>query len=97
MISDMDLMVMRRRVMIMTKVMINIDENDPIWQANETKLKIPKNPERFPWNPGIKKIGQSHPEKSRDPGIWQNPVPKNPGIEILDPARAWSNVKYTNT
>ena len=95
MISDMDLMVMRRRVMIMTKVMINIDENDPIWQANETKLKIPKS--LNPWNPGIKKIGQSHPEKSRDPGIWQNPVPKNPGIEILDPARAWSNVKYTNT
>ena len=43
-------------------------------------------------NPGIKNIGQSRPEKSRDPGIWQNPVPKNPGIEILDPVRAWSLV-----
>ena len=90
MISDIDLMVMRRRVMIMTKVMIKIDENDPIWQANEAKMKIPKNPERFPWNPGIKNIGKSRPEKSRDPGIWQNPVPKNPGIEILDPVRACS-------
>ena len=40
-------------------------------------------------NPGIKNIGKSRPEKSRDPGIWQNPVPKNPGIEILDPVRAW--------
>ena len=38
----------------------------------------------------IKNIGKSRPEKSRDPGIWQNPVPKNPGIEILDPVRAWS-------
>ena len=33
--------------------------------------------------------GKSRPKKSRDPGIWQNPVQKNPGIEILDPARAW--------
>ena len=41
-------------------------------------------------NPGIKNIQKSRPEKSRDPGIWQNPVPKNPGIEILDPVRAWS-------
>ena len=53
-------------------------------------MKIPKNPKRFPWNPGIKNIG-----KSRDPGIWQNPVPpdgvpENPGIEILDPVRACS-------
>ena len=55
-------------VMIMTMVMIKIDENNPIWQENEPKMKIPKNSERFPLNPGI----------------------KNPGIEILDPARAWS-------
>ena len=34
-------------VMIMPMVMINIDENDPIWQANKAKMKIPKNPERF--------------------------------------------------
>ena len=44
--------------------------NDPIWQANEAKMKIPKNPERIPLNPGIKNIGKSRPEKSRDPGIW---------------------------
>ena len=94
MISDIDLMVMRRRVMIMTKVMIKIDENYPIWHANEAKMKIPKNPKRFPLNPGIKNIGKSRPEKSRDPGIWQNPVLKNPGIEILDPARAWWGRKW---
>jgi len=33
--------------MIMTMVMINIDENYPIRQANKAKMKIPKNPERF--------------------------------------------------
>ena len=68
----------------MKMVMINIDENYPIWQANEAKIKIPKNPEIFFLNPGTKNIGKSCPEKSRDPGIWQNP-----GIEILDPVRAW--------
>ena len=46
MISDIDLMVMRRRVMIMTKVMIKIDENYPIGHANEAKKD--ENPERFP-------------------------------------------------
>ena len=55
-------------------------------------MKIPKNPEFFFQNHGIKNIGKSRPEKSRDPGIWQNPVPKNPGIEILDPVRAWCSV-----
>ena len=59
----------------MKMVMIDIDENDPIWQANEAKMKIPKNPEIFSLIPGSK--------------IFENPVPKNPGIEILDPARAW--------
>ena len=29
-----------------------------------------------------------HKEKSRDPRIWQYPVPENPGIENLDSARA---------
>ena len=53
-------------------------------------MKIPKNPEKFPKNPGIKNIGKSRPETYRDPGIWQNPVSKNPGIEILDPVMAWS-------
>ena len=59
----------------MKMVMINIDENYPIRQANEAKMKIPKNPENFPKIPGSK--------------ILENPVPKNPGIEILDPVRAW--------
>ena len=67
------------------------DDNDLIWQGNEAKIKIPKYPEKFPLNPGIKNIGKSRPEKSRDPGIWQNPVPKNPGIVILDPVRACSS------
>ena len=35
-------------VMIMPMVMINIDENDPIWQAKKAKMKILKNPEMFP-------------------------------------------------
>ena len=59
-------------------------------QGNEPKMKIPKTPERFPLNPGIKNIGKSRPEKSRDLGIWKDPIPENPGIEILDPARACS-------
>ena len=29
-------------VMIMTMVMIKIDENDPIWQENEPEMKILK-------------------------------------------------------
>ena len=53
------------------------------------KWKSRKIPKDFPEIPGLKNIGKSRPEKSRDPGIWQNPVPINPGIEILDPARAW--------
>ena len=58
-------------VMIMTMVMINIDENYPIRQANKAKMEIPKD---FNKIPGSKILG--------------NPVPKNPGIEILDPVRA---------
>ena len=73
---------------MMTMVMIQIDENDLIRQANKANLKIPKNPGKISLNPGIKNIGKSRPGKSRDPGIWPNPVPKNPGIEILDPVRA---------
>ena len=57
-------------VMIMNMVMIKIDKNDLIWQVHEAKMKIPKNPEWIPFNPGIKNIGKSRPEKSRDPGIW---------------------------
>ena len=52
-------------------------------------MKIPKNPELIPLNPGIKNIGKSRPEKSRDPRILQYPVPKIPGLKILDPAGAW--------
>ena len=59
-------------VMIMTMVMIKIDENYPILEANKAKMKIQKD---FNKIPGSKILG--------------NPVPKNPGIEILDPARAW--------
>ena len=51
-------------------VMIKIDENDPIWQENEPKMKIPKNPERFPLNPGIKNIGKSRSRKSLDGNSW---------------------------
>ena len=68
-------------------IMIKIGENDVIWPAHEVETKIP---EKFPNNPGIENKGKSRPEKSRDPGIWQNPVPENPGIENLDPARACS-------
>ena len=53
----------------------------------DEQMKQNENPKksRFSFlNPGIKNIGKSRPEKSRDPGIW-----KNPGIEILDPVRAW--------
>ena len=46
------------------------DWNDLIWQVNDAKMKISKNPEWIPFNPGIKNIGKSRPEKSRDPGIW---------------------------
>ena len=67
---------------------IKIDENDVIWQTHEAETKIPKNPGNFLNNPGIKNKGKSRPGKSRDPGIWPNPVPENPGIENLDPARA---------
>ena len=56
--------------MIMKMVMIKIDKNDLIWQVHEAKMKIPKNPELIPLNPGIKNIGKSRPEKSRDPRIW---------------------------
>ena len=58
-------------------------------QHTKQKQKSRKIPEKFLNNPGIKNKGKSRPEKSRDPGIWQNPVPENPGIENLDPARAW--------
>ena len=69
--------------------MINI-KIDVIWPTHEAKTKIPRNPGNFLNNPGIKNKGKSRPGKSRDPGIWPNPVPENPGIENLDPARAWS-------
>ena len=57
-------------------------------QHTKQKQKSRKIPDKFLNNPGIKNKGKSRPEKSRDPGIWQNPVPENPGIENLDPARA---------
>ena len=62
------------------------------WKAVTPKIaKIAKLPKIFFTYYKCK----SRPEKSRDPGIWKNPVPENPGaenpgIENLDPARAWS-------
>ena len=64
--------------------MIKIGENDVIWPAHEVETKIP---EKFPNNPGIENKGKSRPEKSRDPGIWQNPVPKIPDLKIWIPLR----------
>ena len=61
----------------------------------DKQMKQNENPEKFPKNPGIKNIGKSRPETYRDHGIWQNPVSKNPGIEILDPARAWLRLDGT--
>ena len=49
------------------------------------KQKSRKIPEKFPNNPGIENKGKSRPEKSRDPGIRQNPVPKIPGLKIWIP------------
>ena len=39
-------------------------------------------------DPGIKILGWSPPEISRDPKILQNPVPEIPGLKILDPVGA---------
>ena len=69
-------------VVAVTMIMIKIGENDVIWPAHEVETKIP---EKFPNNPGIENKGKSRPEKSRDPGIWQNPVPKIPGLKIWIP------------
>ena len=79
---------------------MNEDGDDKYWwklsylTSKWSKNENPEKSRNFFLNPGIKNIGKSRPEKSRDPGIWQNPVPKNPGIEILDPVRAWSIVVY---
>ena len=58
-----------------------------MWFDPQTKQKQKsrKIPEKFLKNPGIKNKGKSRPEKSRDPGIWQNPVPKIPGLKIWIP------------
>ena len=58
-----------------------------VWfdQHMKQKQRSRKIPEFFSNNPGIKNKGKSRPEKSRDPGIWQNPVPKIPGLKILIP------------
>ena len=74
---------------------MNEDGDDKYWwklsylTSKWSKNENPEKSRNFFLNPGIKNIRKSRPEKSRDPGIWQNPVPKNPGIEILDPVRAW--------
>ena len=77
--------VMMRLVVVVTIIMIKIGENHVIWPAHETQTKILKNPGKFSKNPGIKNKGKSRPEKSRDPGIWKNPVPKIPGLTIWIP------------
>ena len=53
-------------------------------KANKSKNENPEKSQNVFLNSGIKNIG-----KSRDPRIWQNLVPKNPGTNILDPVRAW--------
>ena len=63
--------------MIMTKVMKKIDENDPIWQANEAKMKIPKD---FPEIPGSKILGNPVPNNPGIPGFG-----KIPGLKFLIP------------
>ena len=74
--------------------MIKIGENDVIWPAHEVETKIP---EKFPNNPGIENKGKSRPEKSRDPGIWQNPVPKIPGLKIWIPLGPDGETKQKQT
>ena len=74
---------------------MNKDGDDKYWwklsylTSKWSKNENPEKSRNFFLNPGIKNIGKSRPEKSRDHRIWKNPVPKNPGIEILDPVRAW--------
>ena len=59
-----------------------------IGEIIQTKWSKNENSKKFPLNPGIKNIRKSRHEKFQDSGILQNPVPKNPRIDILDPVRA---------
>ena len=61
-------------------------EIDQIYGRGEREFPLPF---IIRGNPGIEILGYSRPEKSRDPGILQNPVPEIPGLKILDPAGAW--------
>ena len=45
------------------------------WSPITSNKNIPKNPEQFPKNPGIKIWSKSRPGKSRDPGILQKSLP----------------------
>ena len=53
------------------------------WSPIVSNKNIPKNPEQFPKNPGIKIWRKSRPGKSRDPGILQKsrPVPEWNSLE----------------
>ena len=54
------------------------------WPAITQKKLIPKYPENSQTIPGLKI------EANPDPEIFTKSRPENPGIEIVDPARAWS-------
>ena len=69
----------------MKMVMINIDENYPIWQANEAKMKIPKNPEIFSLIPGSKILENPVPKNPGIPGFGKIPSRKIPGLKFLIP------------
>ena len=69
-------------VMIMTMVMINIDENYPIRQANKAKMKIPKD---FNKIPGSKILGNPVPKNPGIPGFGKIPSRKIPGLKFLIP------------
>ena len=56
------------------------------WPAITQKKLIPKYPENSQTIPGLKI------EANPDPEIFTKSRPENPGIENLDPARAWSSV-----
>ena len=68
--------------MVTTMVMIKIDKNDPIWQANKVKMKIPK---VFPKIPGLKILENPVPKNPGIPGFGKIPSRKIPGLKFLIP------------
>ena len=65
--------------MIMTMVMVKIDENYPILEA---KMKIPKD---FNKIPGSKILGNPVPKNPGIPGFGKIPSRKIPGLKFLIP------------